>query len=942
MHRLLGALAALFFCAAAAPASAQGLCDIAAAAGHPCAVGYGVSRPVFQSWGGALFQVRRASDNATRDIGVSGGIADVASLNSFCAGTTCTIVRIYDESGNGQDLIYANPAGDSHAIIPPSLLWRTLPGGTVIPYAGTGNLNSGTRAGLANNGPFSSMDGAVPATVVAVMDSSTHNSTCCYDFGIGEWAYKDYGQGTMWAIGTSYGMDIDRENGGEGAGGNWIADAAGIFAKTDGNNYTLAYGDVTGAGLTYYADNTALGFSMNFSWDFDINSYANGSAITLGMGGDSAGFGGGTTGGFFEGFVATSEQPDSTDAAMQANINAFYTSSSTPSPTASLSANPTTITSGGSSTLTWSSTNATSCTGTGFSTGNAISGTTPVSPAATTTYSVNCSGATAQATVTVQQPTTLTVGPSGEMYTLPSQAFAAAIDGDTIEIFPGTYTDDFSTIARNNLTIVGMGGSRNRPVIRQSSGCTTLQAANDKGLWVTDGGNITISGIAFENACSNDSAAAGIRVEGTPLTVTDCYFSGNMDGILTGQTNGTLTVEDSEFVGNGSASGPGHNIYAAGGTTTFTFIGNYSHRAVIGHDLKSRANVNYIEYNRLTDETGTGSFQADFPNGGEVYLIGNLIEKGPNTGNNSAAVDWGEEGATNPGSALYAINNTVVDDYSGSITYFNAAATPTNSLVENNIMVGPTGNPAVSGNLTASHNLIAASDPGFVNRAGYDYHLTAGSAAIDAGQAPGTSFDGLALAPASEFVYELGTATRTTAGAALDEGAFEYVPVAIQDPGFEAGSVLSPYWTAEGSPQTAQVDTAPADAHTGNNSGLLSDATHTGAFVDLAQTIPVEPDTSYTLTAWLKPVAALQPLLGVKTGAGKIIADAGAVDAAGYRQYAVTFDTCGNTALTVFAGYSTPGAASSLSMDDFTIGPAAGAPPTFRLAPGARTYCRIR
>jgi F5/8 type C domain/Domain of unknown function (DUF1929)/Glyoxal oxidase N-terminus len=72
-------------------------------------------------------------------------------------------------------------------------------------------------------------------------------------------------------------------------------------------------------------------------------------------------------------------------------------------PTASLSANPTSITAGQSSTLTWSSTNATSCTGTGFSTGNATAGSVTVTPSVTTSYSVSCmgSGGTATASATV-------------------------------------------------------------------------------------------------------------------------------------------------------------------------------------------------------------------------------------------------------------------------------------------------------------------------------------------------------------------------------------------------------------------------------------------------------------------------------------------------------------------------------------------------------------
>ncbi len=61
-------------------------------------------------------------------------------------------------------------------------------------------------------------------------------------------------------------------------------------------------------------------------------------------------------------------------------------------PTVALSASPTSITNGQSSTLTWSSRNVTSCTGTGF-TASGTSGSASVSPMQTTTYSITCTGA---------------------------------------------------------------------------------------------------------------------------------------------------------------------------------------------------------------------------------------------------------------------------------------------------------------------------------------------------------------------------------------------------------------------------------------------------------------------------------------------------------------------------------------------------------------------
>ena len=79
-----------------------------------------------------------------------------------------------------------------------------------------------------------------------------------------------------------------------------------------------------------------------------------------------------------------------------------------PAPTASLGANPTSIVAGNTSVLSWASTNATSCTGTNFSTGNAKFGSVTVAPTATTAYSVSCAGAggtgTASTIITVTQP----------------------------------------------------------------------------------------------------------------------------------------------------------------------------------------------------------------------------------------------------------------------------------------------------------------------------------------------------------------------------------------------------------------------------------------------------------------------------------------------------------------------------------------------------------
>ena len=82
-----------------------GPCDIYAAGNTPCAAAHSTARTLYSAYTGPLYQVQRASDNTTKDILVgSGGFSDMATQDSFCSGTTCTIPIIYDQSPNGNHL----------------------------------------------------------------------------------------------------------------------------------------------------------------------------------------------------------------------------------------------------------------------------------------------------------------------------------------------------------------------------------------------------------------------------------------------------------------------------------------------------------------------------------------------------------------------------------------------------------------------------------------------------------------------------------------------------------------------------------------------------------------------------------------------------------------------------------------------------------------------
>src|SRR5215469_3989427 len=96
-----------------ARAASQGPCDIYASAGTPCVAAHSTTRALYAAYNGSLYQVRRASDNSTLNIGVvsAGGVANAAAQDSFCSGTTCVITEIYDQSGHGNNLTDAPGGG---------------------------------------------------------------------------------------------------------------------------------------------------------------------------------------------------------------------------------------------------------------------------------------------------------------------------------------------------------------------------------------------------------------------------------------------------------------------------------------------------------------------------------------------------------------------------------------------------------------------------------------------------------------------------------------------------------------------------------------------------------------------------------------------------------------------------------------------------------------
>lgn len=359
------------------------------------------------------------------------------------------------------------------------------------------------------------------------------------------------------------------------------------------------------------------------------------------------------------------------------------------------------------------------------------------------------------------------VGPQ-RTYTAPGQVAGLVGNGDTVEIDAGVYAGDVAGWTANNLLLRGVGGKAHL----QANG----NAWGQKAIWVIAGNHNAVEDIEFSGCTVPDKNGAGIRLEGQGLRITRCYFHHNENGILASNISvAKIVIEHTEFAWNGYGDGYSHNLYI-NHADTLLFRYNYSHHAIVGHELKSRAHVNLILYNRFSNEaTGTASRCIDLPNGGTALIMGNVIHQGPLATNNNA-VGFGSEGLTNNAPhQCVVVSNTLVNERS-ICNFFSISETADLFKARNNILAG-VGN-FNTGTLppytdTAANIAGNIQDFAFADPALYDFRLTALSLpALNVAVAPGT-LGSFSLVPDLVYLHPAGFNTRCINGL-LDAGAYEY------------------------------------------------------------------------------------------------------------------------------------------------------------------------
>ncbi|MBS2939137.1 right-handed parallel beta-helix repeat-containing protein [Nocardioides sp. J2M5] len=325
----------------------------------------------------------------------------------------------------------------------------------------------------------------------------------------------------------------------------------------------------------------------------------------------------------------------------------------------------------------------------------------------------------APAATAERAPRTWYVGPGRDLAT-PSAAAAVAGDGDTVLIDAGTYSGDVATWTQDDLTLRGVGG---RAHLRADG-----NDAQGKAIWVIAGDRARVDRIEMSGAAVPDQNGAGIRQEGTDLTVTRSWFHHNQDGILTGaDPESDIVIRRSRFFRNGGGDGYTHNLYV-GAVRSLTVTGSWLWGADVGHELKSRAARTTLVGNLFDDADATASYSIDLPNGGRALVAGNVVVQGPRS-ENATLVSYGAEGLTNPSHRLVVVHNTFVNRRTSGT--FLSLATGTRAVLRNNLLVGP-GDLAVGEGASARANRRVGTGS-FVDAAAGDFRLVASSPAVDRG-----------------------------------------------------------------------------------------------------------------------------------------------------------------------------------------------------------------
>ena len=195
--------------------------------------------------------------------------------------------------------------------------------------------------------------------------------------------------------------------------------------------------------------------------------------------------------------------------------------------------------------------------------------------------------------------------------------------------------------------------------------------------------NCIVSNFELSGATNKSCNAAAFRInQANNIRISNCVIHDNDMGIMSNGDGSAKSAQNQiiEFChiysnGNKKEAGFNHNLYLGGASVTLRYC--EVNNSLTGHNIKSRAHFNRIEYSYIHDSSNREFDLVDGKDttvpGSHSVLIGNLIVKASNCKGNRGTIHFGQDGGKAHNGNLYLINNTILSPYITAIVSIDHA-----------------------------------------------------------------------------------------------------------------------------------------------------------------------------------------------------------------------------------------------------------------------------
>ena len=197
-----------------------------------------------------------------------------------------------------------------------------------------------------------------------------------------------------------------------------------------------------------------------------------------------------------------------------------------------------------------------------------------------------------------------------------------------------------------------------------------------------DGG--LVQGFEIFDAHNDSHNGAALRInQANDLSIVDCEIHGCDMGIMSNGSAADVTAARQLILscvihGNGNLSDPGynHNLYLGGHSVTLRHCEVYG--ALTGHNVKSRAHINRLEYCYIHDSANreidfVDAADTELP-GSDSMLLGCIVVKQQNMDGNKHTIHFGQDGGHDHDGTLFLTQCTIVTPYLSPVVQLTAAS----------------------------------------------------------------------------------------------------------------------------------------------------------------------------------------------------------------------------------------------------------------------------